>query len=141
MTNGARTQILTDSGITVTPGENGEATVTAGESVQSGSYAIVAVGENGEVKGLPLRIVAGESTPTADLTKDFVKTYEETTSTQQAADSLIKTQEGQENAYRLWNDNNIVGRNSAQVNTAGEAVTDFDGSSKWSTVTVYPTGT
>ncbi|MDY4976125.1 MAG: hypothetical protein SO147_04400, partial [Clostridia bacterium] len=86
-------------------------------------------------------VVAPVGAEAPDLTQDFVKTFVETTTSAQAADSLIKTQEGQENAYRLFNGNNIAGRNSTQVETTSEAVVDIDETSKWGTVTVYPTGT
>ena len=60
VTNEDRTEILTDSGITVTPGENGAAQITVGDTTATGTYAIVAVAnENGAMlKGQKLTVTA-----------------------------------------------------------------------------------
>ncbi len=52
VTNDDRTEILSDSGITVTPTANeGEATIAVSSNAQRGNYYIVAVSSTGETKG------------------------------------------------------------------------------------------
>ncbi|MDY4976939.1 MAG: right-handed parallel beta-helix repeat-containing protein, partial [Clostridia bacterium] len=65
VTNQDRTEILTDSGITVTPGAGGEATVAAADTTADGIYYVVAVAPTGEVMGQ--RVLVGNTG--SDLTE------------------------------------------------------------------------
>ena len=60
VTNEDRTEILTDSGITVTPGENGAAQIAVSETAATGTYAIVAVSNENSamLKGQKLTVTA-----------------------------------------------------------------------------------
>ena len=73
-----------------------------------------------------------------DLTQDFVKTFKESDSTAQAADSLIKVKDGQAQAYMLRGGNDIQGRNSGDIESnVDNGITLFDGTTG-SAVNVIP---
>ena len=73
-----------------------------------------------------------------DLTKDFVKTFKESNSTAQAADSLIRVKEGQAQAYMLRGGNDIPGRNSGDIESnVDNGITLFDGTTG-SAVNIIP---
>ncbi|MDY6314579.1 MAG: right-handed parallel beta-helix repeat-containing protein, partial [Clostridia bacterium] len=57
VTNEDRTEIITDSGITVTPGANsGEATISVTDTAKRGNYFIVAAAKSGEIKGQMIEV-------------------------------------------------------------------------------------
>ncbi len=71
VTNEDRTEILTDSGITVTPGKTGEATVSVSSDAKDGSYYVIAISKTGEVMGQPVLIGTGLD-PTVKELKYYV---------------------------------------------------------------------
>ena len=73
-----------------------------------------------------------------DLTQDFVKTFKESDSTAQAADSLVKTKPGEDGAYMLRGGNDIQGRNSGDIESnVDNGITLFDGTTG-SAVNIIP---
>ena len=56
VTNSERTEILKDSGITVTPGENGTASISVADTTAVGTYYIVAKNADSQLMGKPLTV-------------------------------------------------------------------------------------
>ncbi len=122
VTNEARTEVLTDCGITVAA----DGSITVADSAEDGRYGIVAVYNDTMVSG---KILTVESKP--DLSKDFVKNYTEQTSSAKNPENLIKNTAGNEDCYMLFSGADIGGRNSGSFDVyQAIGVTDFDGKTR-----------
>ena len=122
VTDEARTAVLNDSGITVAA----DGTITVDASAEDGKYGIVAVYNDTMVSG---KILTVESKP--DLTKDFVKTYTEQTSSARNSENLIKNTAGNEDCYMLFSGVDIGGRNTGSFDVLQAVdVADFDGKTR-----------
>ena len=121
ITDETRANIITD-GITV----SADGKITVSDAAENGTYYAVAVANADEtmVSGKAFQVKGG----TINVSKDFVKTFKESDSTAQAADSLVNVKAGQEKAYMLRNGNDYYGRNSGFPNPGGTMpLTYFDG--------------
>ncbi|MDY6315071.1 MAG: hypothetical protein SPL89_07900 [Clostridia bacterium] len=123
ITDKTRANIITD-GITV----SADGKITVSDAAENGTYYAVAVANADEtmVSGKAFQVKGGA----INVSKDFVKTFKESNSTAQAADSLVKTKPGEDGAYMLRGGNDYNGRNSGFPETGGDmSLTYFDGGS------------
>ena len=137
ITDETRANIITD-GITV----SADGKITVSDAAENGTYYAVAVANADEtmVSGKAFQVKGGA----INVSKDFVKTFKESNSTAQAADSLIRTKDAwgsypaQPQAYMLRGGNDIPGRNSGDIESnVDNGITLFDGTTG-SAVNIIP---